>query len=277
MTKEDRGPLFEAAVRGDLKRVKALLDGGEPPERTSEPHYTPLQAAVAKGHSEVVLVLLRHGANPQHPDKDGQTALSRAIWYQKTELIEQLLAVCPPKNLRDAAGVGDLERVRQMVASGTPVNDAVVSRFGPLYYALLGQHIEVARYLIAQGAVPTGNLSVLQGAASFGATEIVREEIDRHGDRLAQEVPNALWEAATGDHVEVLRLLLDRYPTSTEQLDRALGRAACSCAIGAIRLLVEAGADINHRWEGQTLVALAREWSDDRTAAALLELGAPEE
>jgi hypothetical protein len=55
--------------------------------------------------------------------------------------------------------------------------------------------------------------------------EIVREQVDLYGDRLVSEVRGALWEAATGDHVEALGMILKRYPATPEQLNRLLARA----------------------------------------------------
>jgi ankyrin repeat protein len=256
-----------------LRAVQDLLDRGVPTEVSSEPRYTPLQAAVCNKHSDVALLLLKHGADPHHPNEKGWTAISHAVWYRMRELVEAFLAVGPPTTLRDAAGVGDLERVRRLVDAGAPINTPE-GLFYPLYFALLGKHVEVARYLAARGAVPSTNLSILETAARWGVIEIVREQLDRHDPSSAAKHYAAAWEAATGDHAEIMSLFLDRSLVTTDRFDDLLGRACCCSSVAVIRLLVGRGADVNQRDAERTPLSLAREWSNDETVRVLLELGA---
>lgn len=270
----DRGPLFDLAVRGDLQALRLLLEGGEPPERSPAPHYTPLQAAVCNGHIEVVRMLLLHGANAYHVDEKGWTALTHAIWYRRADLIALLREAGPPQTLRDAAGLGDLARARQLVEDGASINDDRNPPFQALYFALMGRHVGVARYLIEHGGVADSNLSILQAASGFGVVEIVEDQIAARGAGLAAEISGAMWEAASGDHVEVLRLLMDRFFVTRERLDYLLGRASCCSAVGTIRLLVERGADVNHMSDDGTPLDFAHGYSNDATVAALVALGA---
>jgi ankyrin repeat protein len=273
-TKVDSGPLFEPAVRGDLSAIETLLGRGEPPEHSGEPHYTPLQAAIGNGHYDVAKALLRHGADAHRTDEKGWTALTLALWDGRSDMIGLLREAGPARTLRDAAGVGDLERVRQLVASGVPVNDGLYRNFFALYFALMGRHIDVARYLVSRGGVPDPTLSVFQGAAKFGVIELVREYLVVRGDDLLPEVSVALWEAASGDHAAVLGLILDRHPATQDELTRLLKRASCCCAIAAIRLLTERGADVDHVDDDGSPLDLALGYSNEETAAALVALGA---
>lgn len=273
-TKVDRGPLFEPAVRGDLNAIETLLGRGEPPEHSGEPHYTPLQAAICSGHDEVAKALLRHGADPHRTDEQGWTALTYALWARRSDMIGLIREAGPAQTLRDAAGVGDFERVRRLLASGVPVNDELYPQFFALYFAFMGRHIDVARYLISRGGVPDPRISIFQGAAKFGAIELVREYLVLCGDELLPEVPGALWEAASGDQAAVLGLILDRHPATQDELTRLLRRASCCCAIAAIRFLAERGADVNHVNGDGSPLDLALGYANDETVAALVALGA---
>jgi len=60
-------PIHEAAQRGNLNRVKALLNQGVPVNSRNFMGWTPLHSAATSGHLNVVQELLRRGArvNPR--------------------------------------------------------------------------------------------------------------------------------------------------------------------------------------------------------------------
>lgn len=59
---ETPSALVEAADEGNRKVVDLLLKAGVDPNASGDNDQTPLSAAVAGGHSEVVHLLLEHGA-----------------------------------------------------------------------------------------------------------------------------------------------------------------------------------------------------------------------
>ena len=90
---------FWAACRnGDLATVRAMLDGGISANVDFGAGVTPLGAATARGHAEVVQLLLERGANPNARDDTFQlTPLAIAFFFGQPKLVPILM----PKTSED--------------------------------------------------------------------------------------------------------------------------------------------------------------------------------
>lgn len=271
--------LTRAAVAGSLETVVYLLQVGRSVDGT-DPEFYPLKAAIMNGHTEVAKLLIAHGARTVYGKGNEWTALTEALWCRQTELILILLEQgVHPTTLNDAAGVGDLDFLQSALASGADPNPPdSPSGFYPLYFALKHKQIDAARLLIAQGALPSRNLSVLVGAAEFGVTEIVADVL-KQAPPNPEELGRACWESVERDSVETLRILLEYQLPSANDLERILGRAVCCSAVECIQLLVEHGVPLNGRHSGASygeggILHLAVEWADSATVALLLDRGA---
>ncbi len=73
--------LMAAANKGDLAKVKELVDKGAYPSYRNEGGSTPLIEAVYGGHAEVVKFLLEKGADPNARKNDGAAAIGFAKKY----------------------------------------------------------------------------------------------------------------------------------------------------------------------------------------------------
>lgn len=156
--------LHLAARWGDAARVRELLAEGADVNVPDENGDSPLQAAVSRSrNAEVVALLLSAGAEVNASAPATQwTPLLGAAAIGNTETVRLLLDAGANPNQRDngdqtpldfAIGRGSLELVDLLIAAGADVNFAepLLGRT-PLYNAMAGGHIEIARRLRQAGA-----------------------------------------------------------------------------------------------------------------------------
>lgn len=137
--------LREAATKGDLAAVKALLDSGTDVNAASEYGATALSFAADKGRLEVVKLLLARGANVEATD----------TFYQATPITW-------------AASNGHAEVVTALLAAGAVPGPA-------MGMAVARQKTEVIKAILASGKAPIESLSgTLAMAKQMGAAEIVK-------------------------------------------------------------------------------------------------------
>jgi uncharacterized protein len=86
-------PLVKAAAKGHIEIVRLLLErGADPnlPEEGMAPHGRALYSAVYNGHVEIARLLLEHGASPNPEVESSADALSIAIMNSDTRMIDLL-------------------------------------------------------------------------------------------------------------------------------------------------------------------------------------------
>ena len=84
--------LHTAARDGDVRTLLTLVKQGAPiDERATSVKWTALHAAAALNNAVAVSVLLRHGADPNTYDIDGDTPLITAASLGHTEVVQQLI------------------------------------------------------------------------------------------------------------------------------------------------------------------------------------------
>jgi len=71
-------PLLHAIHKEQIGSVQALLDGGADVNRLSGDGITPLMMAAGYGYTDIVQLLLKHGANPRIADSGGFHAVDLA-------------------------------------------------------------------------------------------------------------------------------------------------------------------------------------------------------
>ena len=85
-------PLHEAVIKGNLERVKELLDGGAKVDRGDETAgHTPLHNAAHHGHPNIAALLIERGANIEATSWDGITPLHLAASAGHHGLVTKLL------------------------------------------------------------------------------------------------------------------------------------------------------------------------------------------
>jgi uncharacterized protein len=177
--------LFEAIRAGDLPAVSNFLNAN---------------ASLASAKNEA-----------------GVSAVLMSVYAGKPEIRDLLLARGASLELHDAAAVGNLRHVKQMVEH----NPASARSFSPdgfpvVALAAVFCHLEVVRYLAEHGAdvnAPATNGSgynALTGAVASGHIEIVRWLLQNGANPNYRYGPgySPLLTAAANGHLEIVKLLL---------------------------------------------------------------------
>ena len=228
-------------MAGDLTIVSLLLERGADPNRGNDYGWTKLHQAGYGNDRELAKLMLDAGARTDlFARGEGGTPLVAALFWGHREVAPLLGR--EPANLRVAAGLGDLELIRDVV--GTPRAGAYRGFYRP------------------HGGFPAWQPSddpqeVLDEALVWAAKS----------DR-AEALPLLVELGARVD--------ADPYRGT------ALTWAAANGRVDSIRTLVELGADVDQRGtfggpshgEGVTAIHLAAQSGQRDAVAALLELGA---
>jgi len=188
--------LYEAAKRGDPKRVAKLLRGAAKGDEAVDWHQnrfgrSPLYAAASRGHRDVIETLLKAGADVDHADSAGETPLYAAAFGGHTKVVEALLHALADPQKADTRGQT------------------------PLFVACRGGHKEIAEMLLQAGADPnTANAAgwtPLFAAAFHGHKDVVELLLKRGADVNKATVPDAwtpLFIARRNGHTAVAAVLL---------------------------------------------------------------------
>jgi ankyrin repeat protein len=259
-----KGEALAAAIRErDLAKVRGLLDAA--PELLlagDERGNRPMRWAVMTRQLDVIDELLARGADVNARRQDGARPIQLANgdynfrgWRDVPEdwpitpaqVLAHLRARGAYVDVCTAAGIGDIERVRELLNQDP---------------SLANRNSEYTAYYIGSGAP-------LKNAAARGHIEIVRLLLERGADpNLPEEgiAPrgHALYAAVANRHYETARLLLEQgaYPNpEVESSADALSRAISNSDEPMIDLLCSCGA--------ARAVHLLAYYGDVRTAAAV--------
>jgi len=303
--------LFAAVKRGDEAELARVLDADPTlADARDAEGSTPLLTAVDVHRPALVRLLLGRGADPRAVyGSSAHTPLSWAVTAESFDSAEVLVQAGVEPDLFCAAGLGDVERIRaffaadgrlrpgasktgssRYAADGTrlpcppPTAPEIVA--DALYMACRAGREAAARELLAHG--PDLSFRAFAGAtalhwAHFAGAPAIAALLVEHGadpavrDPVLGCTPDAFGInfAASWGWLSKVRELLARDRTLIDAPSARGGplhEAAWGGALGAAKLLVEAGADPGRRnAEGKTPLDLARERPDRAGCVAVTE------
>jgi ankyrin repeat protein len=158
--------------------------------------------------------------DPASAASRGETGVSAVLWARyrgQTEIVDALLAADPVLDIFDAAALGHLSRLAELVAADPDQADAWSSDgFTPVGLAAFFGHPESVRFLLEHGAdvqaVARNPMRVqpLHAATAARSVESVRLILEAGADPDAeqQEGWTALMVARQHDDTEIVDLLL---------------------------------------------------------------------
>jgi ankyrin repeat protein len=284
-------PLAEAALRGDVQAVHALLDEGRLDANAPGRDGTPaLHWVVRVGDRDTAERLVQAGADVNAANRYGVAPLHLAIAAGDAAMTRWLLDTGADAAAADRAGEPPL---LQAARAGTPAVAAALLEHGAsvdtrdasygqtaLMVASRGGHVELARLLLDSGADVNAATSAEEPPRFIPPSEsppglskgvgIVRAGWpEGRGKRFpAGGAKTALWYATREGRLDTVRLLVERGANLeladgngvTPLIDAIVNasifrvsRLGSSEHLGVANLLLDAGANVNAMdWYGQT-------------------------
>lgn len=267
--------LYLAINENQLTLAQKLLQNGADIQKAKirKTGVTALYLAAQNGYTEMLALLLAHGANPNEAIKDGRTPLLMAI-LNKEEASALLLlqkGANPNKAEKEkgvtpfflAAELGALDIVKKALNHHANVNKADHKGFTPLYMAVQNNHEEVVNLLLKKGASPNlksyeNNLFPLIAATLNGNINIASALLDK-GAQI-NDVAQVPTEILTDHAQRVGRLTAIHSVMDLNSKNIAMTPLQFAAFIGhtdLVKLLLEKGASIRQETEGSTALDFA--------------------
>lgn len=162
--KENVTLLHWAAINNRLELVKYFLSKGAILDQLGgDLNSTPLHWAIRQGHLQMVILLMRYGADPSLPDGEGYRGLHLAVLFQHMPIAAYIMAKGQEVDVPDVNGQTPLMLAAQKIIGPEPTNfllrcnasvNAVdkVNRNSPLHCAVLAGNVDSAHILLESGA-----------------------------------------------------------------------------------------------------------------------------
>ncbi len=149
-------------MAGDTVALQAVIDAGTDPNARRSDGYAAIHLAAKHGQLASVKVLLVNGARIEERDrKHAHTAVHKAAWASRPEVLAFLLAAGADPNPRDTDGdmvplhwATESRIAKLLLAAGADPDVADIYGETPLHTAASRKHAGVAAALLAGGADP---------------------------------------------------------------------------------------------------------------------------
>jgi len=270
--------IYLAACRGQLERVKTLIEAGTDVNAKDEFGCTPLQWAVLADSPAVAEFLVAKGADVNVQDKNGFAPISVAPGQNTIQLLISQGADVNVKNtmngatrLHNECAIGNTTTVECLLAAGADVNAKTKRGTTPLHRAALLGHQDTVKLLIERGA--NINASDNQGRTPLSVAR-QRKHAEVFNILRQHGATETLHGAVTsGDIDEVKRLISEGAGINAKNMngETPLHIASAQGREPIVKLLITEGADLNaQNQNGEIPLHLAASRGDKDMAALLI-------
>jgi ankyrin repeat protein len=219
--------------------------------------YLPLHVAAASGNIYKIKELISARANVKKKDKYNQTPVDFAIRHGHKKVAELLAAKGADFSIHLAAYLANVEKVLSLIENNSDVNQKNKDGQTSLHLAARSGHKEVARLLIAEGAIVNeedkkNSFTPLHYAVTFGHIEVAKLLITEGARINARDdhgfIP--LHWAALCNRKQLVELLMAKgaQVNAKDKVDRTPLYYSCifrETDADIIELLLANGADVN--------------------------------
>jgi ankyrin repeat protein len=223
--------VFRAIQENEVDALDSLLQNSDPNATHGRLQRTPMHEAARLNRASCATVLIRRGGLVDHDDGKGDSPLHLACWE------------------------GNVEVADNLISSGANI-DRLSGRDGhaPLFCAIMGRHIDIARLLLKHGArvevKSPSDMLPLHQAAITGQGAMCELLLDRGAnvDCRDREQNTPLHYAATTGNIRTVKVLLndDSNVNAKQQSGMTpLHWAAHKGHEAVLDALIASGADVN--------------------------------
>lgn len=176
-------PLHSAAWGRHQEVLELLLEDGANVDASTDEGETPSMTAALRGEKEILEILFALSADPHATDIHGSNMLDLAAAGGHSQIVEMLEEIGVSKNhpLHIAAGLGDIQKVKELLRNGVNVDQKDGFGATPLMIAVVSGKEEMVDFLLSQNANPTlgakDGYTMMHGAAFSGKKSMVRKAL----------------------------------------------------------------------------------------------------
>lgn len=219
--------LTHFAARGDLTKVRELLESGINPNERNSTGWTALHCLGMRGLPVMARLLVEDGADLEATDSLNETPLITACRFGNKKLVPTLIEL--GANVNHVAkekhtalwyaisSMKDRATVRLLIESGADANETYEYGDNPFLLAVSAQKADVVNYLLTltqdPGRMNKHQVCALHFAAGYNDTALIEQLIARGVDvnQRTNYGHTALMAAAEKNSLDAARLLLAAY------------------------------------------------------------------
>jgi ankyrin repeat protein len=303
-TSEGTAAIHVAVAKDHEGVVKVLLDAKADvnlatiprEDRRTDPYapttigWTALHIVAATGNDKLISFLLKRGADVRASALDGAKPLHYAAQFGHEKVLKRLLdsgAEIDSRNIMGAtpllyaASDGQVNACKLLLQHGSDCNAAMIDGRTALWVAANRNRETLVEILLSAGASVNAEFNgatVSENAAENFRWDILERLLEAGGklrkawySSTHHTAAQILASASRDSREKIVRLLLSEEP-DLDAINNALVEAAYKTNTNIIKILINAGADVNAKspWNGESALYIAAKSSESTEVVAIL-------